>query len=275
MKITILGHGVFGSAISTHLTRLGHEIEIDVITDSRLVFVCVPSFAVVSVLENNKESIKDQKIIICSKGFNDDGRLLSDALKEEFLEKNIFFLYGPTIADEIKRGLISGIVLAGGEGKKEIKKQIESENLIVELTDDVVGVQVGAALKNVITIFVGIAEGAGYGQNTQAYIFTKGIQETQKLGVALGAKSETFIGLSCLGDLTLRSRNRLLGIGIGQGRRLEDIVAEMKYTQEGIATIKNSKIISKRIGLPLLFVDTLYLIIYEGLSIEEGIRKII
>jgi glycerol-3-phosphate dehydrogenase (NAD(P)+) len=275
MKITILGHGVFGSAVAVHLSNLGHEIEVDKINYSKLVFVCVPSFAVVSVLKNNKESIKDQKIIICSKGFSDDGRLLSDALKEEFPNNGIFFMYGPTIAEELKNGMISGIVLAGGNGKEEIKKAIESENLIVETTDDIVGVQVGASMKNVITIFVGIAEGAGYGQNTQAYIFTKGLRETQKLGVALGADPFTFIGLSCLGDLTLRSRNRLLGVGIGKGRKLEDIIAEMKYTQEGIATIKNSKIISKRIGLPLPFVDTLYSIIYENLSVEEGIRNII
>lgn len=275
MKITILGHGIFGSAIATHLSRLGHEIEIDKIDDSKLIFVCVPSFAVLSVLKSNKDDIKDQKIIICSKGFNDDGRLLSDAIKEELPDKKIFFLYGPTIAEEVRQGILSGIVLAGGDGKEEIKKVIESDTLIIELTDDIVGVQVGAAMKNVITIFVGILEGAGCGQNTQAYVFTKGLKEIQRLGVALGADPCTFIGLTCLGDLTLRSRNRLLGVGLGKGRKLEDIVAEMKYTQEGIATIKNSKIISKNIGVELPFVDTLYSIIYEDLSIEEGIRNII
>lgn len=275
MKIAILGHGVFGGAIDAHLKRLGHQIEIDTCSNSELIFVCVPSFAVVSVLKNNKENIKNQKIIICSKGFSDDGKLLSDALKEEFSGNEIFFLYGPTIAEEIKDEVLSGIVLAGGEGKEYIKKAIESKNLIVELTDDIIGVQVGAAMKNVITIFVGILEGSGYGQNTQAYIFTKGIIETQKFGVALGAEPCTFIGLTCLGDLTLRSRNRLLGIGIGKGRKLEDIITEMKYTQEGITTIKNSKIISKSIGMELPFVNTLYSIIYDGLSIEEGIRKII
>ena len=275
MKISIFGHGVFGSAVTVHLSRLGHEIEVDTINDSSFIFVCVPSFAVVSVLKNNKENIKDQKIIICSKGFSDDGRLLSDALKDEFPNQHFFFLYGPTIAEEIKQGVLSGIVLAGGEGKEEVKKVIESRDLIVELTEDIIGVQVGASMKNVITIFVGILEGAGYGQNTQAYVFTKGIRETQKFGVALGADPCTFMGLTCLGDLTLRSRNRLLGIGIGRGQKLEDIIAEMKYTQEGIATIKNSKIISKNIGIELPFVNTLYSIIYDGLSVEEGIRNII
>ena len=142
MKIAILGHGVFGEAMDTYLSRIGHSIEIDKISESELVFVCVPSFAVVSTLLKFKKSIKDQKIIICSKGFSEDGKLLSDALGIDFLSKNIFFFYGPTIADEIKRGILSGVVVAGGDGKEEIKKIIESDSLIVELTDDIIGVQV-------------------------------------------------------------------------------------------------------------------------------------
>lgn len=274
MKIAILGHGVFGEAISTHLLRLGHSIQIEEVADAELIFVCVPSFAVLPVLLNNKEKITDQKIIICSKGFSEDGRLLSEVVSSQFTN-NIYFLYGPTIADEIKRGILSGMVLAGGEGKEEIKQNIESSNLIIELSEDVVGVQIGAAMKNAITIFVGIAEGASYGQNTQAYIFTKGLKEIQKMGVLLGADPNTFTGLTCMGDLTLRSRNRLLGVELGKGRKFDDIRALMEYPQEGIATIKNSRLISKRIGVDLLFIDTLHAIIFDNLSIDEGIKRII
>jgi len=275
MKISVLGHGVFGGAMNVYLSKIGHHVVIDKIEDSDLIFVCVPSFAVVSVLLKFKDEIINKKVIICSKGFSDDGKLISESLREKIPNIDVYFFYGPTIAEEIKKGVLSGVVVAGGEGKSEIKKLIESDNLIVELSDDIIGVQVGAAMKNVITIFVGIAEGASYGQNTQAYIFTKGLQEIQKLGLYLGAEPCTFIGLTCLGDLTLRSRNRLLGVEIGKGRLVEDVVAEMKYTQEGIATIKNAKMISKNIGIALPFVDTLASIISRDISIDEGIRKII
>ncbi len=274
MKITILGHGVFGGAVATHLSRLGHEIEVDKIDGSELIFVCTPSFAVVPVLLKNKDKITNQKIIICSKGFSEDGRLLSEVLKDDFADKDIFFFYGPTIAEEIVAEVFSGVVLAGGEGREEIKKQIESENLIVETTDDIIGVQVGAAMKNVITIFVGVVEGAKYGQNTKGYILTKGLQEIQKLGVALGADANTFMGLSCIGDITLRSRNRTLGVELGKGRKLGDILTEMHYTQEGIASIKNARIIGKRIGMDVPFIDTLHDIIFEELEIDKAIRRI-
>lgn len=275
MKISILGYGTFGSAIGVHLSRLNHEIQIDEVKDSELIFVCVPSFAVISALLKVKDEILDKKIIICSKGFNQDGRLLSEALKDDFSDKRIFYFYGPTMAQEIKDNVFSGVVLAGGSEKESIKKEIESENLRVELTDDIIGAQIGAAMKNVVTIFVGIAEGAGYGQNTQAYILTKGLQEIQRLGVALGADPCTFTGLTCLGDLTVRSRNRILGVEIGKGKKLDHIIKEVNHTQEGLNTIKNSRIISQKMGIKLLFVDILHSIIFENLSIDEGIRRII
>lgn len=275
MKISILGSGVFGSAIANYLKELNHEVFINKIEDTEMIFVCVPSFVVVQVLLNNKSLITNQKIIICSKGFNHDGRLLSEAIMDDFSDKNIFFFYGPTVALELEKGVFSGIVLAGGDGKELIKKEIESDNLRIELTDDIVGVQVGAAMKNVITIFVGISEGAGYGENTQAYVLTKGIREIQMLGVKLGARPSTFIGLTCLGDLAIRSsRNHLIGIDIGKGRKLDDIVADMKHTKEGLTIIKNFKIISKKAGVELPFVNILYSIIFEGYSIDEGIRSL-
>ena len=274
MKITILGHGVFGSAIATYLSRLGHDIEVDKINGSELVFVCTPSFAVLPVLKSYQDKLTNQKIIICSKGFSDDGRLLSEILKEEFPDKEFFFFYGPTIAEEIIAGVYSGVVLAGGDGREEIKKQIESENLVVETTDDIIGVQVGASMKNVVTIFVGIVEGALYGQNTKGYILTKILQEVERFGVALGAKPETFMGLTCIGDITLRSRNRNLGVQLGKGRDLGDILTEMHYTQEGIASIKNARIISKKLGIKLPYIDILYSIIFEKLPIDKGIRQV-
>lgn len=275
MKISILGYGTFGSAIATCLKINKHEILIDEVIGSDVILVSTPSFRVKEALIAHRGDIINQKIIICSKGFSEDGDLISTVLEKEFPDNSIYFLYGPTLAEGLVNGDLSAMVLAGGDGKEEVKKQIESENLKIELSDDVVGVQIGVAMKNVVTIFVGIAEGASYGQNTQAYIFTKGLQEIQKLGVSLGAEPNTFLGLTCSGDLSLRSRNRLLGIEIGKGRKVEDILVKEKYTLEGLSTIKNHKIISKKLGIELPFVDILFSIIYEDLSVEDAIRKIV
>lgn len=273
MKISILGMGTFGGAMASHLERKGHKIESEVIFDSDIVLVATPSYAVISALVKEKNNIKNQKIIVCSKGFCENGELLSEGLKKEFTN-DIFFLYGPTLASGITNGDLSAMVLAGGEGKEEIKKEIESKNLRIELSDDIIGVQVGAALKNVVTIFVGIAEGAGYNGNTQAFIFTKGLQEIQKIGIALGAKANTFLGLTCVGDLTLHSRNRQLGIELGKGRILEDIVKDMGYTPEGLTALKNAKGIACKLCIEVPFIKDLFSLVFEGKPIKEAIEDI-
>lgn len=274
MKIAILGAGTFGSAMAKHLSRLRHELTLEEVFGSEVIFVSVPSYAVVSALLKVRKDIKNQKIVICTKGFASEEKLISEAVKGEF-PNDVFFLYGPTLAEELSNGELSAMVLAGGEGKEELKKEIESETLRIELSDDVIGVQVGAALKNVVTIFVGILEGAGYHENAQAFIFTRGVQEIKKIGVALGANPDTFLGLTCVGDLTLRSRNRRLGIELGKGRKIDEITAEMGYVPEGINALKNAKIMARKIGIKAPFIETVYAIIFEDMPTKEAIQKIV
>lgn len=273
MKIAILGVGTFGSAMMSHLKRCGHTILTETVTDSEIILVSTPSYAVCSALLKEKSNITNQKIIICSKGFASEEKLLSEILKENF-SNEIFFLYGPTLANGITRGDLSAMVLAGTTDATEIKKIIESNTLRIEISNDIIGVQVGAALKNVVTIFVGISEGAGYGENTQAFIFTKGVQEIQKVGIALGANTNTFLGLTCVGDLTLHSRNRQLGIELGKGRALTEIIKEMEYTPEGITALKNARGIAKRLNIELPFITDLYDVVFEGKPIQKAIEDI-
>ena len=167
------------------------------------------------------------------------------------------------------------MVLAGGEDKEEIKKHIQSDKLYLELSDDIVGVQVGAALKNVMTILIGIVEGKGYSKNTRALFFVKCLKEIQEFGVALGADKDTFYGLSCLGDLTLQSRNRQLGYEFGKGRKLDEIIKEAISTIEGVGTIKTARIISKKYNINTPIMDSLYSILFENASIEDSIKKIV
>lgn len=273
MKISILGYGIFGQAIASRLILNGHLIIKEEILDSQLIIVTVPSYAVVDVLISHQKEITSQRIIICSKGFDKDGQLLSEVLNQQFSSNQIFYLYGPTLAEELQNGVFSIMVLAGGDGKEELKKEIEIENLYIELSDDIIGVQVGSALKNTVGIFIGLIEGAGYGENTQAFIYSKGLQEIQKIGIHLGGQAETFLGLTCVGDLFLRSRSRLLGVEIGKGRTFEEVSKDVTYPMEGIFSLKNILKINNP-GIDLRFFKLLNSIIFENLEIKEAVKRL-
>lgn len=271
--ISIIGAGYFGKAIAAHLRRIGYEVHHSVNKDSEIVIVATPSNVVVPALIELKDKIGSRKVVICSKGFADGGVLMSEALQKYFPD-NLYFLYGPTLADGIKNGDLSAMVLGGNGPKKQVVEALQSHSLRIETTDDVIGIQVGAALKNVVTIFVGVAKGAGYSGNTQGYVFTKGLNEIQKIGVSMGAKPETFMGLSCVGDLTLYSRNRRLGVRLGRGRKLDEIVAETGYLPEGITALKNAMFIAKRLNIKVPFIDDLYSLVFENKPISEAIEDV-
>jgi glycerol-3-phosphate dehydrogenase (NAD(P)+) len=273
MKITILGKGIFGTAMASYLSKMGHSVSVDTINGSEIIFVCVPSNIVLSSLLNLQKEITNQKIVICSKGFAGEGKFISEVIKEKF-KNEIFFLYGPTLAGELEKESLSGMVLAGGKGKDEIKKQIESENLHIELSDDVVGVEVGATLKNIMAILIGIIQGAECGKNTDAFIFTKAVEEIKNIGLKLGARADTFLGLSCVGDLFLSSRNRLLGVELGRGRKLEEIIKETNYTPAGIFALKEAKIMTQKWSIDAPLTELLYKIIFENYPIKEAMKEI-
>lgn len=276
MKISILGYGSFGEAISSRLEINGHLIvKEDVHEDTDFVLVSVPSHVVTDILFEFKEKIGNKKIIICSKGFDKNGDLFSFALNKEFKDDQLYFLYGPTLADELKEGLFSVMLLAGSGDKEGLKKAIESENLKIIISDDVVGLQVASALKNIIGIFLGIVEGAQLGQNAGGYLFSKGLEEMQKIGVNLGAKPNTFMGIVGAGDLFVKSRSRIVGIRIGQGEKIEDILKDTAYPKEGLTSLNGLIKKENSLGLDIKFFKILYDIIYNNLSISEGLKKIV
>jgi len=166
------------------------------------------------------------------------------------------------------------MVLAGGPGKGELKKEIESKDLYIQLSEDIIGVQVGSALKNTVGIFVGLVEGAGYGENTQGFVYSMGLQKIQKIGVYMGAMPETFLGFTCAGDLFLRSRSRLLGIEIGKGRPFEEVSKEMTYPKEGISFLKNILKMEGNIGVDLEFFKLIQQVVFEGMTVGDSIKKL-
>lgn len=275
MKISILGNGSFGSAMGEIFSKNGHEVFLkDNIDKSEIILVATPSFAVREVLSFYKKDIQNQKIIICSKGFDVDGNILSVGLQKDFPNNDIYFLYGPTLADELKSGVLSVMVLAGGEDRENLKKEIESENLIIKTTEDIIGVQVGSALKNTVGIFIGLIEGAQIGKNTEALVYTKGLEEIRKIGISLGANKETFFCYTCAGDMFLRSRNHNLGCEIGKGKTFEEVNKKLVYPKEGIFSLKGLLKREKEIGVDLSFFKIIHRVVFEGLSVKDAVREL-
>lgn len=311
MKYTVLGGGSWGTALSIQLSRNNNEVKIweffeeqanemqetricpflpDVnipdsieitsdlgnsIKNSEAILIVVPSDKVEATLENAKKFMDNQPVIICSKGFGGDQTLLSEAVSKILPENDVYCLYGPTLAKEVALGQLSAIVLAGPDSHKTaIQKSFQTANFRVETSEDIVGVQIGAALKNVVTIFVGIMDGMGEGQNGRAYVFVKGLNEIKEIGVALGAKADTFLGLTAVGDLTLESRNRKLGVEIGKGRKLDEILASTDHVSEGVVAIKNAMILKERLNLQLPVIETLNSILFEEMDPKEALKTI-
>ena len=262
MKIAILGIGTWGSALAITLRKNNHslslwtyskeeeaelkktrepknlpgtsfaeDIEITsslerALKDKEMVIFAVPSLFTRSVGEQVKDYIqKDQILLTVSKGIEEKSLLtMSQILEEIFPENPVAVLSGPSHAEEVSRFLPTTIVCAAGEEScaKTIQKTFQSDSFRVYINKDVLGVEIGAALKNVIALAAGIADGLGYGDNTKAALITRGIAEIARLGQAMGGHLETFAGLSGIGDLIVtcaskHSRNRKAGFLIGEG----------------------------------------------------------
>lgn len=314
MKISILGGGSWGTALAVHLAKKDYQIKVweffeeqakemqeervckllpeaklpenilvsskmeMVLNDFELLLIVVPSDKVETTINNATKFIEDQAVIICSKGFASDLRLLSDVVKEKVRGK-VYCLYGPTHAEEVCKGMFSGIVLAGGKGKEGLKEIVESENLRVDLSDDLVGVQVAAALKNILAVFVGVLDGMGLGDNAKAYIMTKGLEEIKQVGLKWGAREETFSGLAGIGDIIVtctskHSRNRSVGEEVGRGRKLDEITKEMAMVAEGVTTLKEAIRLKGKFGLELPLISGLYEILFEGKDSQEVLKRI-
>ncbi len=304
MNITILGGGSWGTALAVHLAKKKHIVTIweffdhqakemqenrecpllpgvhllenitvssdmaSTLSTAELVLVVVPSDKVESTLEKAKLYLKSQPLIICSKGFASGTKLLSEVVREKVLNP-LFFLYGPTHAEEVGKGILSGIVLAGGQGKEGLQKELESSLFKVDLSDDVIGVQIAAALKNILAVFVGILDGMGLGDNAKAYIMTKGIAEITDVGISFGARQETFYGLAGIGDvivtcLSEHSRNFRVGREIGRGRKLDEVLAETKMVAEGIIAAQHIPALEQRCTKPLPLLHGIRGILFEG-----------
>lgn len=254
-----------GIALSEALTFTGSLAE--AVQDKELLLFVVPSQALRSVLKNVLAHISADAIIVsASKGIEVESLKLVSQVYEELLPPELYkrfaVLSGPSFAREVAAEMPTAVVAAAADAAtaKQVQDAFNSRFFRVYTNNDVIGVELGGAVKNVIAIAAGIADGLGFGCNTRAALITRGLAEIARLGQALGARGETFAGLAGMGDLVLTctgdlSRNRTVGIQLGQGRKLAEILAEMRMVAEGVKTTESTCLLAKSLGveMPIAF----------------------
>jgi glycerol-3-phosphate dehydrogenase (NAD(P)+) len=222
-------------------------------------------------------------VIICAKGIElSSGALMSEAAAAELPDTPLAVLSGPTFAIEVARGQPTAVTLAcadAGLGMKLVEA-IGSRTFRPYLSDDLIGAQVGGAVKNVLAIACGIVEGRQLGDNARAALITRGLAEIVRLGQEMGARVETLMGLSGLGDLTLtcsslQSRNMSLGAQLGAGRQLADIMAERRSVAEGVPTAKAVVALAGRLGVDMPICAGIDAILNHGANLDQVIARLL
>jgi len=245
----------------------------------------VPSQVLGGVIEMISPQIKENMILINSaKGIEiKSGKRLSEVMKDEILgkyHKNIVILSGPTHAEEVANELPTTIVAAGNPEKaKEVQELFNTNSFRVYESDDIVGVEIGGAIKNCLAIAAGIADGMGLGDNTKAALITRGLAEIVRFGNAFGAKDSTFSGLSGIGDLIVtcasqHSRNRHVGEELGKGKTIDEILAEMHMVAEGVPTVKAVYSLAKEKEVSMPIVEGVYAVLYEKKPATEVLKDL-
>ncbi len=254
-------------------------------TFADVLLVCVPSQAFKATLERLKPHLSSTTAIAwATKGFNpDDGRLLHEIVAEVFSpETPAAILSGPSFAREVAIGLPTAITLAANriEFAEHLAKVFHNTCFRVYTSDDVIGVEVGGAVKNVLAIAAGIADGLGFGANTRSALITRGLNEVIRLGLCLGGKQDTFMGLAGLGDLILtctdnQSRNRRLGIALGQGIAFADAVAAIGQEVEGVAAARETYALAQKFAIDMPITEQTYKVLYQGLKPKLAVENLL
>lgn len=253
----------------------------------RFILGVPPSHGIRDVLGRAAQWLDPDALVInASKGL-EEGTLatIEQIYKEIFPERiarRATYLSGPTFATEIAAGLPAAIVLAGRneETTRLAQDALALIHFRIYRSDDVTGVLLGGALKNVIAIGAGISDGLGFGSNTRVALMTRGLAEITRIGVAMGANPLTFAGLSGMGDLVLTcsgdaSRNRRVGLALGKGKKMPEILAEMRQVAEGVTTSKVAKQLAAKLGVDAPITDAMYAIIHEGVPVRDAITKLL
>lgn len=314
MKITVLGSGGWGTALSLLLLDNGNDVTLwsfaekeaealratrenpmlkgvvlpealkittsmDVLADSELVVMATPSFAVRETARKAAPLLRQDAVVVSvAKGIEKDTALcLTQIIEEELKGKGrVVALSGPSHAEEVGRRVPTGCVAASTDmaAAELVQDVFMSPRFRVYTNSDVLGVELGAALKNVLALCCGVSDGMGLGDNTKALLMTRGMTEMARLGVALGGRKETFAGLSGMGDLivtctSMHSRNRRCGILVGQGKSVEEAMKEVGATVEGYYAALSAHQLAEKAGVEMPICECAYRVLYEGQSVRE------
>jgi len=253
--------------------------------DAEIVVVATPSHIVRGIIGEAKEFIKKNAIIVnLAKGVeNDSLETMSQVIAEagKIDKDRIVTLYGPSHAEEVALGMPTTLVSASSKMKtaKKVQEEFSSERLRIYTNKDILGVEIAGSLKNVIAIAAGICDGMGYGDNTKAALITRGLTEMTRLGVKMGAKPETFFGLSGVGDLmatclSKHSRNRFVGEELGKGRKLDEILDEMKMVAEGVKTAKSVVQLRDKFKVPMPISSAMERVLFHAESPQNQVKEL-
>ncbi len=251
--------------------------------DARYLLVAIPSKGFRGLLQKLKSLIDDSRLLFwASKGFEiESGKLLHEVLIEELPLRHYGVVSGPTFAAEVARGVPAGIACAGNDpqSSETFAGLLRGHHFRAYTSDDIIGVELGGALKNVLAIAVGASDGLGFGANTRAVLMTRGLAEIMDFGTRLGAQRDTLMGLAGLGDMILtctdnQSRNRRFGLAIGEGKSVSQAEIEVGQTVEGLRAAKAIYHKSRELGLELPIFDEVFHVLYEGKDPQVAVRDL-
>jgi glycerol-3-phosphate dehydrogenase (NAD(P)+) len=259
---------------------------ISVLADSRIVIMAVPSHVFRSVVQQMAPLVKPDTVFVsATKGIETCtlmrmSQVITDVLGTS-VESRIAVISGPTFAPEVARGVPTALVVASPleSLRVQLQNELSSPRFRLYTNVDIIGVEIGAATKNIIAIAAGVADGLGLGSNAAAALVTRGLAEITRLAVACGGRRETLSGLAGLGDLILTSygnlsRNRRVGIALGQGRRIEDIIGGMRSVAEGVKTAESAVALARKLNVEMPIAERMYAVLYEGLKVQDAINDL-
>ena len=318
MKAVVVGSGAWGTALAIRLCLNGHDVtmwtyDADLIPEMeatrrnprlpnavlpdnlhisgdyacargcQLVVIASPSFPLRSVSRGVAPYIDDDAVVVSvTKGLEQGTHLRMSQVVAQETGKDVVALTGPSHAEEVSINMPTGLVAASADQAKAefVQDAFMCDTLRVYTSPDPVGAELGAALKNVIALCAGITDGLGFGDNAKAMLMTRGLTETARLGVALGAKKETFTGLTGVGDLivtctSMHSRNRRAGILIGQGKSAQEAMKEVGAVVEGYYAAKSAYELGKAQGIDMPITQAAYQVLYEGANVDDAVKSLL
>lgn len=315
MKAFVIGNGGWGTALGMVLARNGNDVTIwgpfedelkDIritgenttylpgvkvpseirwtsdpaaVSDADLIVVVTPSRFYRSSLETFKPYLPtDALIVSATKGLDEATHQRMSEVAHDVLGRNVAILSGPSHAEEVARGIPTAVTIAS-ERAAQIQEAFMGKSFRVYSSDDPLGVEIGGTLKNVIAVAAGILDGMGLGDNTKAALMTRGLAEITRLGVCLGAKPETFSGLSGIGDLIVtcasrHSRNRSVGERLGKGETLESIMGGMKQVAEGVWNAKAARDLAAEHGIQMPITEEVCKIVEDGKDPRQALNDL-